>query len=390
MKKKICILVNSMGSGGAERVVSRIVNDLAASSDTQYKLFLVTLFEDNFYSINPNIERICLTKPKKFLFLNIRAIHFLRLLLSFSVTSRKLGFDVVQSHLYLANIINILSKFFFAGHIVQIVNTGAVSKFLSAGLLGKLKLRTICYLYKFADHVVYKSLGMKAEFEAYGLRNVRSNVINNPFDLDNISALSFDSNSGFEFASDKIYLISVGRFSDFKRQDVLISAMLALPDHFHLLLVGDGNNRAELEQIVFKFNLSTRVHFLGRQDNPFSLIRKCKLFILSSNDGEGFPNVLVEAMACGIPTISSDCRFGPREILDDNADYQSLLSNEVRHGIYGTLFPKGRSDCLSQAILSLVNNEKLYNYYVDASISRAQSFGLGAIIPLYKDILEIE
>ena len=83
-----------------------------------------------------------------------------------------------------------------------------------------------------------------------------------------------------------------------------------------LLVLGEGPLRGDLEDLVRSLGLEDRVSMPGWVDNPYAFMSRARLFVLSSRH-EGFPGVLVEALACGCPSVSTDCPAGPSEILED-------------------------------------------------------------------------
>jgi glycosyltransferase involved in cell wall biosynthesis len=109
----------------------------------------------------------------------------------------------------------------------------------------------------------------------------------------------------------------VGRLSREKRVSVLLGAFRILRQSrsCRLILVGDGPERAVIEELIRDWHLDDCVSMVGFQLNPFAFLARCDLLALSSA-WEGFGNVLVEAMALGVPVVSTDCPVGPREILD--------------------------------------------------------------------------
>lgn len=152
-------------------------------------------------------------------------------------------------------------------------------------------------------------------------------------------------------------ILSVGKLKAVKSHSVLIKAFarLARPDA-RLMLVGDGPERDRLVTLARDLGIARRVIFAGFQPDPTPFYRTADLFVLSS-DHEGFGNVIVEALSCGLAVVSTDCPSGPREILDG--------------GKYGRLVPVGDADALTTAIretlVSSVNGDMLRQRAADFS-----------------------
>ena len=138
-------------------------------------------------------------------------------------------------------------------------------------------------------------------------------VINNPFD---IAAIEQQAAEPCELAG-KDYLVHVGRFHPHKRHDRLLKAYALSGIQAPLALVGAGNEAQinETKRLATELDISDRVLFLGFQANPYPLIKHAAMLVLSS-DSEGFGNVLVEALLCDTPVVSTRCPGGPEEILE--------------------------------------------------------------------------
>ena len=104
-----------------------------------------------------------------------------------------------------------------------------------------------------------------------------------------------------------------------------------------LVIIGEGRDRLELESLAKKLGISDSVCFLGLQKNPYKFMAKSSVFVLSSNQ-EGFSTVIVEAMACGLPVVSTDCESGPSEIIKNGengflvkvADYAEMSHKIIK------------------------------------------------------------
>jgi len=192
-----------------------------------------------------------------------------------------------------------------------------------------------------ADAFVAVSRGLKEQLSRLpGLRNKPISSIYNPI-----------IHEGFEAQADLMpalpssikpgepFVLAVGRLHKQKgyRHLLMAFARVVKQRPSHLIILGEGDDREELQGLAASFGLAPYVHFLGYAANPLAYMRHAAVFVLSSL-AEGFGNVIVEALACGTPVVSTDCPHGPREILSD--------------GRYGTLVRVGDVDALAHAIVA--------------------------------------
>ena len=142
-------------------------------------------------------------------------------------------------------------------------------------------------------------------------------TVRNPVVDDSLRALA-EEPIGHPWVKDKngSLIVSVGRLSHSKDYPTLIQALALMNNRAaRLVILGEGGDRPRLEKLISELRLEDRVHLPGFVDNPFSWMRAAQLFALSSVI-EGSGNVLVEAMALGIPVVTTDCPSGPAEIVD--------------------------------------------------------------------------
>ncbi|ABC31382.1 glycosyltransferase [Hahella chejuensis KCTC 2396] len=167
------------------------------------------------------------------------------------------------------------------------------------------------------------------------------------------------------------YLCAVGRLCEQKGFDLLLDAykqaLTLQPALPKLVIVGDGDDRAALEKQAADLGLTDKVIFYGFTPNPYAIIKHARLFVMSSRH-EGLPTALVEAIALGVPVVSSDCETGPRELLDN--------------GRYGGLAPNQNPAALAQAIVDNLTTpiapeaEAVSKYrYADAADAYIKLFG---------------
>ncbi len=381
---KVTFLINSFSSGGAEKVLNVIINELARQGcETE----VICLEKNNFYKLPKEVKVTYLSNltgnesgVKKMLYLPIFAWKLKNYI-------KKDNIDLIQSHIYRANFVNILAKILGSKHKVQIVSNSVVSRYKKEGFSGKINLLLVKYLYPKADVVIWKSFGMKNDVKKFINFQNKQYIINNPYEIEKIKNLS-NEKVDFGFDESKIYLVSVGRLIKLKRNKDVVRALKYLPQNVEILFIGNGEEKENIKNLSKALGLKKRVHFIGQVENPFKYISKCDIFIHTS-ETEGFPNVIVEALACRLPVVSSDCLSGPREILAPDSDMNKQLSfnDNIEIAKYGILFPVGNVEKIVKAVNFLIENKELYNRYKNLSLQRAKDFSIDKIIEKYKRVL---
>lgn len=178
-------------------------------------------------------------------------------------------------------------------------------------------------------------------------------TVYNPIDFETIEVKSNDYSGLTEKEREFLnsgYICSVGRIDEGQKDfKTLILAYTELYRNRKikekLFLIGDGPSKESLEKMVKELNMEDNILFLGKKSNPYIWIKNSEAFILSSKF-EGFPTVLIEALVLNIPTISSDCLTGPKEILDN--------------GKYGELFEVGNIDKLKEKIIYVLEEKEKF------------------------------
>ena len=219
----------------------------------------------------------------------------------------------------------------------------------NASLKGWLKnpIKKLIYkiIMKLSSRIIVNSKAMQLEFK--NDLNLNSILIFNPLDKKKI-LLNSKKKINLSFFNNQKHLkiLNIGRLTEQKDQMTLLKAagLLKRKLKFKLILLGQGSEKKRLENYILNNGLNKYVKILNFKKNPYPIIRKTDLFILSSKY-EGLPNVLLEAIVLKKLVISSDCPTGPREIL--------------QNGKGGILFKTGSYVDLYNKIFSSTNNKKL-------------------------------
>lgn len=373
MKRKLSILIYSLASGGAERVVSLLLGKL----NVKYNITLFLMKDTIFYDIPKEIKIIYLENSnqkesgiKKLLKIPLLALKYKKLNKS----------EVSLSFMNRPNYINILAKIFGMKSKVIISERAMPSLQHSSGVQGKINKILIKNLYHHADVVTANSLGNSRDLEQnFGCRNVVT--INNPFDILKIEELSQEP---VKYRDDKFTFITIGRLDSGKNHNLMIEAIKSLDAK--LFIIGEGELRDNLKLKIENLELTNKVILLGKQSNPYKYLNKADCFVFSSNY-EGFPNVLLEALGCSLPVISTDCQSGPREILAPNSDISFQVKDKIEIAEYGIMTPTKSPKKLIKAMKLIIDDENLRRNYEKKAKKRASDFSIEKIIKQYEEIL---
>lgn len=370
----ISVFINSLTSGGAEKVVLTLIDRFKRRDDT---LELIMIEKERFYDLPKDVPSKYLTTydslesgPLKFPYLFVCAWRLKK-------SIRHKG-QIIQSHLLRASFINVIAKWMGSKHHAQIVVHSRINFEHQPWLVRNFSKWLYQRIFNSADSVISICETMKLELDEYlMLRDHPKHLaIHNPHNLKAIQAKAKEDSEGFSFDPAKQYIISVGRLVEGKRVDDLLYAFSRLNENrknVELIILGDGVLRDSLEGLANQLGITNHVHFVGFQQNPFAFIARSTITVLSS-EWEGLPNIIIESMACGTAVISSDCISGPREIIAPTSDLRKQLKNNLEPGEYGILYPVGDVELLSQSLEKLLNDKEAREVFVKKGLERAQDF----------------
>ena len=325
MTVSVLTVSTTLSSGGAERFTSTLLQHLDRRR-----------FAPSLALLRPQIEY---PLPGDV------PVHHLgyRGVLTFSSAAKKLGQLIEQTRPDLV-LSNITATNLIAGYALRstkhrprwIARTGSNTRLHD----GRIRLFLTRRLYPLADLLVANSQGLADELASlYRFASDRTHVIANPTDFEMIEQRAAETPT-FSHTSPRPLLIAVGRLVLQKRYDMLLSAFAKVRQEIDasLWICGEGPERARIIQQIRELKLQDRVELLGFCENPYPLLRQADVFVMTS-DHEGLPNALIEAQGLGLPAVSTDCPYGPREIID--------------HGKTGLLSPVGNPTAFADRIISL-------------------------------------
>lgn len=382
-KCPIVFLINSLCEGGAERAMLTLSKHFVKEG---HRVTILALSKNNFYTIPQGVEVVYLSQMNDSLSGLIKMFYMPYHAWKVKEYVKKNRVDLVQSYLFRANFVNLISSMLGSTQVIHVVNRSVVSRFFKEGLSGKINLFLIRHLYPKADRVIHISMQMKDDFNSHFFRQKNEKVIYNPYDIKAVLSQSNEPVEDFKFESHKRYLITVGRLIPLKRFGDVLDVMSRLELDIELILLGDGEERVFLEERAKELSIEKRIHFLGQVANPFKYIKKSDIFI-SSSSVEGFPNVLLESMLCETMVISSDCLSGPREILAPKSKCEERLSMGMELSEFGILYAVGDTLALLEALRTVLKNHTLLYDYQERAFLRANDFSVESIASQYQEVL---
>ena len=330
------IYLPSLAGGGAERVMVTLANGIAARG---YRVDLVLAKAVGPYlaDVSPTVRIIDLNVP--------RVIKSLWPLVRYLRSERPAVMLSAMDH---ANVVALLAKRLSMTDTRVVISersTISVEAALARALTARAVYALVPRLYPWADGIVAVSQDAARDLERFaGLPDGRVQAIYNPFDLDRIQKLAVEPvpHPWLQPGQNRPVIVAIGRLTEQKDFTTLLRAFATMRSRIdaRLMILGEGKLRAELTALAQSLTLGTEdFEMPGFVANPFAYLARAALFVLSSR-WEGLPGVLIEALACGTPVVSTDCPSGPREILEG--------------GRWGPLVPVGDVEALAQAMAEVL------------------------------------
>jgi GalNAc-alpha-(1->4)-GalNAc-alpha-(1->3)-diNAcBac-PP-undecaprenol alpha-1,4-N-acetyl-D-galactosaminyltransferase len=359
---RIAFIIYSLVAGGAERVAATMINHWARAGE-QITLVTFDSVERDFYRIDARVKRIALgltnesKNRREFIGNNLRRVKKLRAFF------RSSEFDVVVSFIDKGNVLVLLATLGLG--VPVIVSERNDPRKHAVGSVTS-SLRHLLYPHARAVVVQTQSVGQWAR------RIVREKAV---YVIPNPISGQFLGSRGSNGRCAHHTVVAIGRMELQKGFDRLLTAFAKCAERhpdWTLRIVGEGAERPRLHALTVKLGLESRVRLDTLTKEPEQVLRDSDLFVLSSRY-EGFPNVLLEAMACGLPVISFDCPTGPREM--------------IRDGIDGVLVPPDDVEALAKAMDSLMGAQQERRRLAARAVEVRERFGLPRVMAMWSEVL---
>lgn len=356
-KDRIALFIPSMAGGGAQRVFATLGNTLV---DRGYHVDLVmgTASGEFMDDIQPGVSVVDL-RSSRIIYAVPRLVRYLR-------EARPIAMLSTLPHANLAAVTARLVARVPTRVLVREANTPSLA--LGRDLRSRILAALLPLCYRMADGVVAVSKGVADEVLSLSkLDSSRVHVIPNPVDIADIQReAARDPGHPWFAPGEPPVILGAGRLIPQKDFGTLVRAFkkVHIARESRLVILGDGPQRTAIEKLGDSLGIGDAIDLPGFVPNPFAFMARARVFALSSA-WEGLPNVLIQALACGCPSVSTDCPNGPAEIL--------------RNGQDGILVPVGDPQALARAISHTLAHEPDR----ERLKRRAADFAVGEVVGHY-------
>lgn len=361
---KLALVISSLAGGGAERVMAQLASEWARRGDT---VTLITLepLTDDMYAVDSRIRLVCLGLSSDSSNLvqavrsNFRRITALRGAIAAAAP------EVVLSFEDRTNVIVVLAT--ARMQVRRVIAERTDPRRHRIGALWSL-LRRLTY--PFADVLAVQSNALLQWGRGIMPRASAVEVVPNPV-RPMAPFLRRREASGVPT------IVAAGRLVPSKGFDLLMTAFASLADEFpawKLVILGEGDERGRLEELGRQLRIADRLTLAGWHREPGEILRTADLFVLSSHY-EGFPNVLLEAMACGLPVVATDC---------------CGVADVVTHEKDGLIVPVGETAQLAAAMKRMMQDADLRGSLGRSALAICERYDLGTVMEQWNRLLAVQ
>jgi glycosyltransferase involved in cell wall biosynthesis len=363
----LTIFLPSLVGGGAERVV---VNLLQGMNPAEIKVDLILAS-----AIGPYLSDV----PKWVNIIDLKTTRVINCIRPLCYYLLKHKPDSFMSHLSHCNVVSAISHMLVNSKTnLFLIEHNTVTAVRKNGIREKIVRLLMQFVYRRANKIVGVSKAVTLDLQqALNLPDDLVTTIYNPVINKDISIKKMMPVDHPWLSSTTLSVpvfLGIGRLTEQKDFSTLIKAFAIVRKKINarLLILGEGEQSAELTRLAQELNVSEDVNLAGFVDNPYAYLAKATAFVLSSR-WEGLPTVLIEALGCGCQVISTDCPSGPVEILEN--------------GKFGTLVPMQNSELLANAMLAIANSTR-DAVLTDRSIERANYFSFERSVANYLSLIQ--
>ncbi len=353
---KICCCINSLASGGKERVMSELINGFIENHDAEVHVVLYGLEPEVFYEINPKavFHQPTFKPVKNRLLLTIKTLSYLR------KEVKRIDPDTVLSFGELWNSF-VLLALMGTHYPIYVSDRCRPNK-----SFGKFHDTLRKWLYPRATGVIAQTEKAK-EFYHKQFKQNNIPVIGNP--INQIEAVRESKRENV--------VVSVGRLIDTKNFDQLIDIFSKInnPDWKLIIVGGDAlkqTNSVTLQEQIDRLGMNDRIELAGTRKNVVDYLQRAKIFAFTSSS-EGFPNVVGEALSAGLPVVAYDCIAGPCDM--------------VENGINGFLIPLYEKSAFKEKLCMLMEDECLRKQMSVVAPESIKRFALDEVVANYYNVI---
>lgn len=372
-KQNLSILNINMDSGGTEKVISLLLKELT----NDYNVTLVLFHNVIHFPIPKEVKIITLSEKAKNIPFHIKLLNFAKFAFRYKDILKTEKIDISISFLPLPNFINGI----MAMRKTNIKTILSERSYPSNNPKNKLSL----YISKVFYPILYNRCDRSFSNSVYINDDLKNNfgitipmeVIYNPIEPPTQHIVAEEIRN----TDNAFNIVAVGSLYDKKNHIMIIKALAMERSNYILTILGAGPLRDQLSDEIKASELDAHVFLEGKVKNVNDYLLRSDCFVLSSL-AEGFPNALLEAMAIGLPCISTNCLSGPLEMLNDDSSIK-IEAGSFYKAKYGILINNDDSLALTNALKFLKNNPKERIKYSKLSLDRSKSYYLKTIYPEY-------